>query len=156
MLLKCLSIQQPFVELIMDGRKRVENRSWTWMKDRNWAKDGPVVLGIHASTRMAVFNDEVLDELFPGWDEGDGVTVPVGCVVGVVDLVCICRPRELPADLRDHDFVNDDPDSWSWVLSNPRRLTETFAATGNARLFNVEVPDELLPTSVINPANRRT
>ena len=72
MLLKCLSIQQPFAELIMDGRKRVENRSWGWMKDRNWVREGPVLLGIRASTRVAVLDEDELDELFPGWDEDDG------------------------------------------------------------------------------------
>jgi hypothetical protein len=155
MLLKCLSTQQPFTELILSGRKRVENRSWTWMKDRDWAREGPVLLGIHASTKMAVLADEDLDDLFPGWDEGDGIPVPVGSVVGVVDLVTICRACDLPEALRGHDFVNDDPGNWCWVLSNPRRLAEPFPATGNARLFNVDVPDERLPHGIRPTAGKQ-
>jgi hypothetical protein len=143
-----LSIQQPFTELILQGRKQVENRSWTWMKDRNWAREGPILLGLHASTKMAYVPHEKLDEWFPGWDEGEPIEVPLGCVIGVVDLICICRPSDLPPALSGHEFVNQRPDNWCWVFSNPRRLDEPFPATGNARLFNVEIPDERLPASV--------
>jgi hypothetical protein len=145
MLLKCLSIQQPFTELIMLGRKRVENRGWTWMKERNWRDEGSVLLGIHASRKMACVAAEDLDEWFPGWNDGDGIQLPFGSVVGVVELLSICRPADLPVALRGHEFVNRHSDNWCWVLTNPQRLVKPFPATGNARLFNVKIPDHRLP-----------
>src|SRR5262245_21684240 len=82
MQLKCLSIQQPFADLILSGRKVVENRSWTWMKNRDWDAEGPIVLGIHASKRMAILSEEELDDYVPGWREGTGSYI--GSVIGIV------------------------------------------------------------------------
>ncbi len=155
MLLKSLSIQQPYAELIMRGRERVENRSWTWLKEWDWAREGPLLLGIHASSKLADVAEERLDEWFPDKKQGEPLMVRIGCVVGVVDLVNICRPAELPSDLRDHEFVNRHPDNWCWVLRNPRRLAQTLAATGNARLFHVDVPDELFPAGVPGVLRKR-
>lgn len=110
-----------------------------------WAA-GAVLLGIHASTKLARLSDEWLDDYVPGWRTG--AETDVGCVVGVVQLVQICRPADLPTDLRDHEFVNRDPANWCWVLSNPQRLKKPVPAKGNARLFNVDVPDHLMPEGV--------
>ena len=137
--LKCLSIRQPWADLIMSGDKKVENRTWTWMKERNWKQEGPVLLGIHASSNLAEMSEEEERDFWPGDDEKD-----IGCLLGVVDLVMICRPRQLPTDLRHHRHAVKDAHNWCWVLRNPRRFAEPIDAVGNARLFHVDVPDELL------------
>jgi hypothetical protein len=144
MKLPCLSIQQPFVEDIFNGHKPVENRGWTWMQKRDWAKEGPVRLGIHASSSHVRWNqlsDEERDECCSqsGVDEP-----PFGSVVGVANLIQISRPQNLPRSIRNHACVNTDPDNWCWVLDNPRRFSRPTPATGQARLFYVEVDDSLL------------
>jgi hypothetical protein len=68
-----------------------------------------------------------------------------GSLLGVVDLVSICRPSELPRDLRGHESVNRRPGNWCWVLANPRRLAKPIRATGQARLFYFEIADALVP-----------
>ena len=142
MKLTCLSIQQPFADLVIAGCKPVENRSWTWMKDRNWHKEGSLLLAIHASGTVAQLTKAQLDELVPDWEDAS----PVGkCVIGIVDLIQICRPSQLPNKLRNHPSVNGSHDNWCWVLENPRKLATPFPAKGNARLFYVDIPSNLLP-----------
>jgi hypothetical protein len=63
MRLKCLSIQQPWADLIMSGRKQVENRSWAWLKDRDWRREGSVLLGIHARLPRCSFLARGIDQL---------------------------------------------------------------------------------------------
>jgi hypothetical protein len=37
MKIPCLSVLQPLADDIINGLKVVENRGWTWLKDRDWA-----------------------------------------------------------------------------------------------------------------------
>jgi len=144
MKLPCLSIQQPLVEDVFNGCKPVENRSWTWMKNRDWAAQRSVRLGIHASSNRAGWK-ELTDEERHECCSRSGVEEPAfGCVVGVAELLQICRPHELPRSLRNHDCVNTDPENWCWVLGNPRRFAQPIRAAGQACLFYVEIPDKLL------------
>jgi hypothetical protein len=66
-------------------------------------------------------------------------------VLGVVELVQICRYSQLPPGLKGHRFANTDPANWCWVLANPRRLLRPVEAKGQARLFDAEVPDSYIP-----------
>jgi hypothetical protein len=146
MRIPCLSIQQPWAAMILTGEKPVENRGWTWMKDRDWQREGRVLLGIHSSTKRQIWSqltDREKDKYVPGWRVKG--SQQFGSVLGVADLLCICRPNDLPRKLRNHDSVNTDPGNWCWVLANPRRLASPIPATGQARLFYVEIPDALMP-----------
>ena|ERR1017187_4007144 len=143
MQLKCLSIQQPWADLILSGEKRVENRTWIWMRDRNWKSEGSVPLGIHVSSSVSTWRKLIPKErelYAQGWTVGDS---EVGDIRGVVDLVDICRPKDLPRHLRRHNYVIDKPEIWCWVLENPRRLLRPVSAKGNV-FINVNVPDKLL------------
>jgi hypothetical protein len=143
MLLKCLSIQQPWAGLILGGEKLVENRTWIWMPQRDWKREGSVLLGIHASSGVTTWRqltDSQREDYAPGWAKGDG---PVGGVLGVVDLVQICRPKDLPRRLRKHKYAIHKPGNWCWVIENPRRFPRPIPAKGNV-FINVEVPDELV------------
>lgn len=144
MRLKCISIQQPWADLILNGTKRVENRNRAWAAAQNSIKSGEKVqLGIHASSRLSNELEEERHRLAPKWSEPDGSAY--GALVGLVDLINICRPDDLPARLQSHKFT-DKESEWCWTLANPRRLLEPFHARGNAWLFNVDVPQRLLPS----------
>src|SRR3954470_17817628 len=102
MRLKCLSIQQPWADLIMSGRKRVENRAWRIAVGAAAEGRQGELLGIHASKKLdtvRALSEEELDEYVLGCRE-EGFMV--GRVLGVVDLVQMCRFKDLPPDLRDH------------------------------------------------------
>jgi hypothetical protein len=125
----CLSIQQPWADLILDGKKKVENRTWTWLQERNWKLAGSVPLAIHASKSTNVWwSCQNRDELAPGWHPGDG---EVGAVLGMVDVVEICRAKDLPRRLKGHKFADNNPNNWCWVLDKPRRFDRPHRVTGN-------------------------
>ncbi len=144
MKLNCLSIQQPWADFILSGQKRVENRTWNWMKERDWKRDGGVLLGIHVSSGISTwrnYDPKEREHLAPGWTKGAS---EIGNVRGVVDLVNICRPKDLPRDLRKHKYAIYDPENWCWVLENPRLFLPPIRAKGNV-FINVEVNDKLYP-----------
>lgn len=124
--MKCLTVWQPWAELIVMGAKDVENRSWT-TRHR-----GPVL--IHAAARMNVSD---LDDLARchGIELGRS-TLKLGVILGAVDLVD-CR-KKITSDWHHHG-------SFGWYLDNPRRLPTPIFYKGQLRLF--DVPDRLLPAS---------
>lgn len=135
--MKCLSIRQPWADLILSGRKRVENRTW---KTRH---RGP--LAIHSSTSLKTWkglSDAEREEYAPGWHK-HGLPRR-GFVLGVVEVVAVVRHWDLPAELRGHPFALTDPKIWCWVLARPRWLSEPVWAKGNAALFHVEVDEAAL------------
>jgi ASCH domain len=148
-LVTCLSIQQPWADLIISGKKRVENRSWDWSPFQRRLNSGETVMvGIHVSsglTSWKKFAKEELADLAPGWSPGDGSTAKT--VVGVVDVVRICPPADLEPELKGHKYT-DHNQKWCWVLANPRPLSEPFKARGNLKPFNVRIPRRLFEGSL--------
>jgi hypothetical protein len=139
--LMCLSIQQPWADLILEGKKKVENRSWAWWKERNWKAEGSIALAIHASKSLGVwknYSEKKREELVPGWQPGDS---EIGAVLGVVELVGICRRNELPPRLKDHKFVDEKTD-WCWMLAKPRRFSPSYPQTGQV-FFNWRIPENI-------------
>jgi hypothetical protein len=126
-MIKCLSIRQPYTWAIMAGVKPVENRKWS----TNYR--GP--LAIHAG---AAWYDGVESgyEDIENWSAHygvpfDGKSVPMGGIVGIVDLV---------------DVVTDHPSEFffgpfGWVITNPRPV-EFVPMKGRLGLFDID--DNLL------------
>lgn len=109
---KALSIKQPYAELIMQGVKDVENR--TWQTEHR----GPLL--IHAS-RMP--DEEGLRRY--GFKEGQ---LPNGALLGVVDVVdCTLEMRS-----RWHE-----EGCYGFYLKNPRRFPRPIGYSGQLRLFPV-------------------
>jgi hypothetical protein len=147
---KCLSIQQPWADLIMNGTKRVENRNLPWRESQDFLAAGERVwLGIHVSSRMTIwkkYKEPKRQHYAPGWALEDSSAS--GAVVGVVPILQICRHKDLPAELQNDKFT-DSGYKWHWVLGKPRKLEpEPFDWPGNASLFRVNVPHRLLPADL--------
>ncbi len=145
----CLSIQQPWADLIMSGKKRVENRNRSWQDAQNRLRAGEqVCLGIHVSTGLSVWDGlspADRDHYAPGWTPGCSSTY--GALIGIVPVVQICRWKELSPELREHIFADRHFD-WHWVLGKPLNLSSPFEWSGNASLFKVQVPCRLLPAEL--------
>jgi hypothetical protein len=108
---KALTVRQPWAELIVRGRKNVENRP------RRTHHRGLLV--IHAGLRF--------DESGPRIRG----TLDRGAIIGVVDVVdCIDSSRSRWAD----------PGQWHWVLANARRLSRPIPYRGALSLWTVD-PD---------------
>lgn len=142
--LRCLSIQQPWADLILNRKKKVENRSGPWNDAAPLLNaGGRVLLAIHASKSLTIWPGLEIQrqkELAPGWRRGDSL---VGLVIGVIDVIRICRYEEL-AELKNHKYVFKEYE-WFWVLEKPRRLIAPFEWTGNVSLLHVPIPRLSLP-----------
>ncbi|PKO21513.1 MAG: hypothetical protein CVU38_14375 [Chloroflexi bacterium HGW-Chloroflexi-1] len=144
--MKTLSIRQPWAELIIQGRKTLELRTWT-VKYR-----GP--LAIHASQTVARAAC-----LAHGLDP-DQVTT--GAVVGVVDLADIEELDAASYAARQAEHLADEPfpvavgaglapaqgqpqgpapTLYGWRLANPRPLAVPAPMRGRMGLFEAPVAD---------------
>jgi len=125
--MKTLSIRQPWADLIIQGRKTLELRTWT-VKHR-----GP--LAIHAS--QTVEREACLAH---GLDP-DQVTA--GAAIGVVDLVEISELDAASYEARRGEHLADEPwgggPLYGWRLANPRLLPEPLPVRGRMGLFELRV-----------------
>lgn len=122
--MKALSIRQPWAELILQGRKTIELRTWTT------AYRGPVV--IHAG----YFIEDTPCRQF----DIDPTTVTRGALVGIVNLVEIIQfdAESWPA-LRDAHLSDEKlPGFWKgWRLTHPRRLVDPLVLNGQPGVFDL-------------------
>ena len=145
----CLSIQQPWPEMILTGEKPVENRSRSWKKFQNWQSEGKVLLAIHSGQKTKQLEWSRLTDDEKQKYQSD----QFGSILGVVDLVRICRRKDLQPNLKDHKhkYVNRSRTNWCWVLENPRRLVQPIHWKGTTSLpFYVDIPASALLTSYQN------
>lgn len=119
-----LSIRQPWLELVLQGRKTIEVRTWS-TKYR-----GPLLL--HASRSLDV---DACNRF--GIQSGN---LAFGAVLGVVDLIdcrrftCDTWQELFPAHLNVRDYKNG---LTGWILRNPRRVAP-IPLRGRLGLFAVE------------------
>ncbi|WP_175429652.1 ASCH domain-containing protein [Azospirillum argentinense] len=118
-----LSIRQPWSELILQGRKTIEVRTW----DTNHR--GPIWL------HTGKFAD-------PDLDRSLGVSnLPRGAFVGRIILTSI---SPIDAGRWEHwrsqhlDLGHYKPGMFAWILSSPERLTGPVPAPGKLGLFEVD------------------
>ncbi len=124
--MKALSFRQPWAELILQGRKTLDLR--TYSRDYR----GP--LAIHASleTERAACVQHGLDP----------DALPTGGVVGVVELVDIVSLDEAGyAARRDEHLAGRSFRSpmYGWMLANPQRLPQVIPLRGQLNLFSVDL-----------------
>jgi hypothetical protein len=127
--MKALSIRQPWAELIVQGKKTLELRSWT-VKYL-----GP--LAIHASQTI-----ERAACLEHGIDP-DGVTT--GAIIGIVDLVGIEQLDEGAFVARRSEHLAGESfmtsPLYGWRLDNPRPLDPPLVMRGRMALFEAPVSE---------------
>jgi predicted transcriptional regulator len=99
--MKALVVRQPYAEQIMAGEKSIEYRTW------RTAHRGPLL--IVASKRPIIGS------------------LPVGCAVGIVELV----------------DITGEPGDYCWHLAKPRRIKYPFPVRGQLRIMEVAMPPEL-------------
>jgi hypothetical protein len=115
--MKAVSIRQPFAELVAQGRKTLEIRSW------RTHHRGPLLV----CTGVAWHREGVR---LHGRMGDRGVAV---CMVDVVD----CRALQFSdASAACFDVSLLEP-QWAWVLANPRRVQPT-PIRGSLMLFDID------------------
>jgi hypothetical protein len=131
--MKCLTLWQPYAQLILERKKKIETRSW------KTAYRGE--LAIHASARRLdsdvarAFGYDVIKTLFP-----------LGVVLCVVELTD-CHVMT-PAFIREIKTTQPDeylagiyaPDRYAWHLRLIRVLPESIPARGRQMLWEWTPP----------------
>lgn len=127
--MKALSLWQPWAELMANGTKAIETRSWC----TNYR--GP--LAIHAATSLkgldsqaAIAHGLVRSELLFGY------VVAYGELVNCVKMTepYIARMTELERELGDWEVGR-----WAWILYDVQRLAPPFKVRGRQGLFDVDL-----------------
>lgn len=123
-----LTLTQPWAELVIDGRKRVETRSWsTGYRGR---------LLIHAAKGM------------PGWAR-DWARIyryapdelARGLIIGEARLVAVRRTEEIRQSLSDEerDYGDFADGRHAWYLEDATRWPEPIAARGALGLWRIRL-----------------
>lgn len=126
--MKCLSLKQPFAQLIVEGRKTIELRSW-WTQFR-----GDFL--VHAS--KAPFNDQY--EKF-GYAKD---SLPLGAIIGQATLTHVTKyesTEDWKADYNKHLAGSEfEASKYGFMLSNPIKFEKPIPYKGKLNFF--EVPME--------------
>lgn len=130
--MKAISLWQPWASAVVLGIKTIETRGWsTNYRGR---------LAIHAAK---LWKPE--QQLFAATEHALGrlpKRIPLGCIVGYVDLVD-CRPTELEeASALERILGNFAPGRYAWILAFPVQLDEPVPFRGKQGFFSV--PDALI------------
>jgi hypothetical protein len=147
--MKTLSLHQPYATLVVLGAKRHETRSW------QTAHRGPLAIhagGLFPPATRALCRVEPFRTLLHQAGYPDADSLPLGVVLGVVELVRCVRIEELPVlDPVDRALGDFGPGRWAWELAQPRRLLAPVPCRGRLGLFDgPDLPPETwsnLPTS---------
>ena len=133
--MKALSIRQPWVELILAGRKTIELRTWhTKYRGK---------IAIHAAQKMNTQHCKTYDL--------DPDSLVRGALAGTVELVEIIKLDETQYEaLRDsHLSPKDWPGGlYGWKFMQPIRLEQPIVMNGKQGLFTVA--DDLISTVTIS------
>ncbi len=140
--MKALSIRQPWAELILQGRKTIELRTWP----------------TNYRGRIAIHAGQTLKEAACAAYGLDPASLTRGALVGTVEIVeMVTLDDQLWEALRDqHLGLGPFPgDLLGWRLANPQRLPEPIPMPGHLGLFSI--PDELVlsPRRETMPVSRQ-
>ena len=128
--MKCLSICQPFAELIVQGKKTIELRKW------NTKFRGEFL--VHAAKNVLTEDCKRL-KISPE-------EIATGAIIGKVNLVDVKKyesDKELNRDKKKHHSVSDNTkNKYGFILENPKKLRVPIEHMGKLNFFEFH-PDEI-------------
>lgn len=140
--MKAISLVQPWAQLVVDGRKQYETRSW---QPGPWVWGSP--LAIHASKALTTTNQYLAGRWGYPAD-----TLPRGAIVGVVRLVKTYQTRDL-TDLSDEEREYGDFSlgRFGWRLDLMFKLETPIPCRGELNLWDVPREIEIQLLKAVNP-----
>ena len=131
MKLKALSFRQPWANLVIEGRKTLDLRTWS----------------THYRGPLAVYASLDVEKEACTLHAVDANTLTCGAVIGMVDLLDIIPLDEATYNAHVTEHLNGRP--WregmvGWVLQNVRPLDPPQVVKGHLKLFDVVINDKHL------------
>jgi hypothetical protein len=120
--MKALSLKQPFAELILQGKKRIELRKW------NTNFRGEFL--IHSSK---IPDKEAMQKM--GFKE-----LPCGFILGKVKLIDVkhYENEEEHAKDKDKHLASNSWGNYGFILENPIRFDKPIACNGSLNFWNFD------------------
>ena len=128
--MKCLSVCQPFAELIVRGQKTIELRKW------NTKFRGEFL--VHAAKNIRR-EDYKRMKISPS-------SIVSGAIIGKVNLIDVKRydsDKELHTDKKKHYSIsNSTKNKYGYILENPKKLRVPIPYSGKLNFFEFQ-PDKI-------------
>lgn len=125
--MKCLSVSQPFTDLIMSGKKTIELRKWNTNFRGEFLVHSPLKIRINDYKRLKISKKLV-----------------VGAIIGKVEIIDVKKynsKSEIKADFKKHLASTDFFDrKYGFVLKNPRSFRIPIPCKGKLGFFDVQLP----------------
>ena len=128
--MKCLSVCQPYAELIVQSKKTIELRKW------NTKFRGEFL--VHAAKNI-LMEDCKRMKISPS-------AITTGAIIGKVNLVDVKKynsDKELKIDEKKHYSISEHTkNKYGFILENPKKLRVSIPYLGKLNFFEFQ-PDEI-------------
>jgi len=125
--MKCLSIAQPFADLIVEGKKTIEIRSWNTNFRGEFLVHSPKKIRTNDATRLGIKNEFV-----------------IGSIIGKAEIFDVKKyqnERELQQDFKFHlAKIRFEGKRYGFLLKNPKRFRVSIPYKGKLGFFEVDLP----------------
>ncbi len=125
--MKCLSVSQPFADLIVSGKKTIELRKWNTNFRGEFLVHSPLKIRTNDCKRLKILKKLV-----------------TGAIIGKVEIIDVKKynsKSEIKADYKKHlastDFFNN---KYGFVLKNPKSFRIPIPYKGKLGFFDVKLP----------------
>lgn len=132
--MKCLSVSQPFADLIVSGKKTIELRKWNTNFRGEFLIHAPLKIRINDCKRLKISKKLV-----------------IGVIIGKVEIINVKKynsKSEVKADFKKHlasaDFFNR---KYGFVLRNPKSFRIPIPYKGKLGFFDVKLPKTNINTN---------
>ena len=127
--MKCLSICQPFAELIIQGKKTIELRKWNTKFRGEFLVHAAKNILIEDCKRMKISS-----------------SITTGAIIGKVKLTDVKKyesDKELKSDKKKHHSLSDiTKNKYGFILESPKKLRVPIPYSGKLNFFEFH-PDEM-------------
>ena len=115
--MKCLSVCQPFAELIVQGKKTIELRKWNTKFRGEFLVHAPQKIRLDECKRLKIQPE-----------------MTVGAIIGKVELIDVREyenTAQIKIDSKKHLASNDESDNkYGFILQNPKQLRVPIPCNG--------------------------
>ena len=127
--MKCLSVCQPFAELIVEGKKTIELRKWNTKFRGEFLVHAAKNILIEDCKRMKISS-----------------SITTGAIIGKVKLTDVKKyesDKELKSDKKKHHSLSDiTKNKYGFILESPKKLRVPIPYSGKLNFFEFH-PDEM-------------
>jgi hypothetical protein len=145
----CISLWQPWAQLIVLGAKKYETRDWIAPQQFR----GRIAIHAAKTTKDRINKVDLCEycflphfyEFVPVFEE-----LPLGAVVGTVELTHCYRVEDVRPHLSDQElaFGNYEDGRFCWRMKDPVIFKEPIPLRGLQKFFTIDLADELLGVRV--------